>query len=241
MPRPPVVAISSTAEIIRGSLRVRLNTAYVRAVEQAGALPLVVPPLAQLAHVGALLDRADALLLTGGEDVDPAHYGAEPHPALGELNRERDATELALVAAAHERTLPTLAVCRGVQLLNVALGGTLIQDLPSERPSDVPHDSDGERSRRVHEVRVAAGSRLARALGATALRVNSFHHQVVDRIAPSLRATAWSSDGLIEGVETGDDAWWVLGVQWHPEEMTETPEPWDRDLFGALSARAGSR
>ena len=165
MPRPPVVAISSTAEIIRGSLRVRLNSAYVRAVEQAGALPLVVPPLAQLAHVGALLDRADALLLTGGEDVDPAHYGAEPHPALGELNRERDATELALVTAAHERSLPTLAVCRGVQLLNVALGGTLIQDVPSERPSDVPHDSDGERSRRVHEVRVAAGSRLAQRAG----------------------------------------------------------------------------
>ncbi|HJU89950.1 MAG TPA: gamma-glutamyl-gamma-aminobutyrate hydrolase family protein [Gemmatimonadaceae bacterium] len=234
MQRPPVIAVSSTSEIIRNALRVRLNASYTRALERVGALPLIVPPLADTAPLGALLDRVDGLVLTGGEDVDPSRYGAEPHPELGATHEDRDATELALVDQARRRKLPTLAICRGIQLLNVALGGTLIQDIPDQRPSAIPHDPKSARDQRVHDVEIAAGSRLAAALGDTRVRANSFHHQALDRVADGLRVTARAPDGIIEGVEWIADDWWALGVQWHPEELVESNERWDHELFAAL-------
>jgi putative glutamine amidotransferase len=183
----------------------------------------------------AMLDGMAGLILTGGEDVDPGHYRADAHPALGEVHAGRDAFELALVRAAQARRLPTLAICRGVQILNVALGGTLVQDLPTEWQGALPHDGRWERSARVHDAAVERGSRLSAALGATALRVNSFHHQSLARVGDGLTAVAHAPDGVIEGVETAADEWWVLGVQWHPEELTATPEPWDRALFAAFA------
>jgi putative glutamine amidotransferase len=176
-------------------------------------------------------------LLTGGEDVSPSCYGAVPHPALGAVSRERDATELALLAAARDRRLPVLAICRGIQLLNAALGGTLIQDLPSQRPSAVKHDQPHDASARTHEIAIVAGTRLAAATGASAMAVNSYHHQAVDRLAPGLRVTATASDGLIEGVETEDAAWWVVAVQWHPEDLTDDVRSWDRGIFRAFADR----
>ncbi len=215
-----------------------MNASYVRAVERAGGIPLVLPPLRDAARAPEFLASVDALVLTGGEDIDPAHYGAEPHPTVGPFNAERDATEIALARAAHERRIPTLAICRGVQLLNVALGGSLVQDIPSERPGPIDHDPKGDRASRVHVIAVEPGSALASALGTTTLAANSFHHQSVDALAQGLRVTARAPDGIIEGVEWTADDWWVLGVQWHPEELTETAENWDRSLFRALMTAA---
>ena len=235
--RPAVVAVTATEKVRDDAPRVWLNAAYVAAVEGAGLVPLVIPPLADPRRAVALLDLADGLLLTGGEDVAPWRYGAATQPECNSPHERRDATELALTLAARERRLPTLAICRGIQLLNVALGGTLVQDLPSQRPGDVNHDPAGSRAARSHAIEADAGSRLALALGETRLAVNSFHHQAVDRTAPSLRVTARAPDGVVEGVETqDDDPWWALGVQWHPEELTGDEREWDRGLFRAFAA-----
>lgn len=232
-PRRPVVAVSATVERAPGRpARVHMNAAYATALEAAGLVPLLVPPLADPADVSAILGIVAGLVLTGGEDIDPASYGATPHPALGTIVPERDATEIALTLAARERGMPLLAICRGIQIANVAMGGTLVQDLPSERRSEVRHGASDERS---HEVRLQAGSRLAAALGAPCIRVNSTHHQAIDRVAPGLRATGLAPDGVVEGVESPDESWWMLGVQWHPEELMNSREPWDRALFAAFA------
>lgn len=236
MPRPPLIAITAGARLDGGRRRVRLDAAYPAAVERAGGLPLIVPPLSSVAEAATLLAAASALLLTGGEDVDPDRYDAPRHPKLGAIDPVRDATEIALVGAARERALPTLAICRGIQLLNVALGGSLVQDIPSERPSTVPHDTDGPRDTRLHDVEVQPGSRLARALGTTRLSVNSLHHQAVDRVAEGLRATAWAPDGIIEGLEWDGPGWWAVAVQWHPEELALQGSEADGALFSALVA-----
>jgi putative glutamine amidotransferase len=233
------VALTATTESIRGVLRTRANVSYTAAARAAGLRPYILPVL-DPADAGAVLDGMGGLLLTGGEDVDPVHYGARPHPALGEVHPGRDAFELALVRAARERRIPTLAICRGVQILNVALGGTLVQDLPSERPEALPHDGDWERDARVHAVRVAPRSRLAAALGDVQLTINSLHHQAIGTVAPGLASVAHAPDGVVEGVEwTGDD-WWMAGVQWHPEELTHTTEGWDRALFAAFAEAVGA-
>jgi putative glutamine amidotransferase len=231
----PPVAITATTEPIRGLLRTRANVSYTEAARAAGLRPYILPVL-RTEDADEMLEGMAGLILTGGEDVDPARYGRPPHPALGELHAERDAFELALVLAARARRLPTLAICRGVQVVNVALGGSLVQDLPSERPSALAHDGQADRTMRVHEVRVATGSRLAAAIGATSATTNSMHHQAVDRVGRGLVAVAKAPDGVVEGLEWGGDDWWMLGVQWHPEELTATPEEWDRGLVSAFAS-----
>jgi putative glutamine amidotransferase len=180
---------------------------------------------------------AEGLVLTGGEDVDPALYGQTPHEHLHAVNRVRDDTEIALVHAAREAGKPILAICRGPQLLNVALGGTLVQDIPSQLPDAIPHDVRDTRDTRTHDVIIEPGSRIAKAVDATRITVNSLHHQAILQVAPSLRVTARAPDGVIEGVESEGDGWWVVAVQWHPEEMNDSPEPWDRGIFRAFAAR----
>jgi putative glutamine amidotransferase len=140
------------------------------------------------------------------------------------VSAERDGAELALVAAAREQGLPVLGVCRGLQLVNVAMGGTLWQDLPTERPGPIDHDPGGARDACTHDVRFAPGSRVARALATERCAVNSLHHQAVRDLAPGLVATAWTDDGLVEAVE-GTDGPWLLAVQWHPEELEVTGVP----------------
>ena len=237
----PLVAVTATVRIVDGVERVRLNAAYVRALESAGLVPIVVPPLAEPGAAVHVLDAVSGLVLTGGEDVDPAHYGEAAHPELGPVNCARDLTELALLAAARLRELPTLAICRGVQVVNVGLGGTLVQDLPSQREAVAAHELDEERGSRVHGVSVDPGSRLATVVGAHALAVNSIHHQAIDRLGASLRISAHADDGVIEGVESDDPRWWMIGVQWHPEELTTTAEPWDRRLFAAFANACRTR
>lgn len=232
----PLVALTATTKDIGGIMRVRLNEDYVDAVRGAGLVPLILPPR-DPREIEALLDLVSGVVLTGGEDVDPAEYGAETGPKTYAPHHPRDRFELAMVRLAHERRLPTLAICRGIQVANVALGGTLVQDIPSECPAAIDHERSEERDRRVHDVSVDRGSRLAAAVGATAISVNSSHHQALARAADGLRVTARASDGIIEGAEWEGDDWWMLGVQWHPEELTRDDKPWDRGLFKAFAER----
>ena len=236
----PPVAITATTEVIRDVLRTRANVSYTEAARAVGLRPYVLPVLAA-EDADAMLEGMAGLMLTGGEDVDPIHYGLAPHSSLGAVHAERDAFELALVRAARARRLPTLAICRGVQIANVALGGTLVQDLPSECPATLPHDGQWGRSERVHELRILAGSRLASAIGTNRLMINSLHHQAISRVGDGLVAVAHAPDGVVEGVDWADDDWWMTGVQWHPEELTATAESWDRALFAAFGAAVRAR
>jgi putative glutamine amidotransferase len=171
--------------------------------------------------------------------MDPAWYGAAPSPRLNPPSRERDLFELALFAVARQRELPILGICRGIQVINVALGGTLFQDLPSERPSGVDHRPDGPRDLRSHRVRIQSGSRAASALSTAAVTVNSSHHQAIKDLAPGLVAVGWTEDGVIEAVESPAGMPWLLAVQWHPEEMHLERQAPDGGLFTALVQEAG--
>jgi putative glutamine amidotransferase len=225
--------VTATTEIIRGAPRVRVNQSYTDALQRAGLVPLVIPPL-PAPMASAVLDGVAGLVLTGGEDVEPARYGAAPHPTV-EWHAARDECEIALVLAARKRALPTLAICRGAQVVNVALGGTLVRDIPSERPGSLGHDPGGARDARVHEIHVDGDTRLAATLGTEYLTTNSFHHQAVDCLGSALRVSARAPDGIIEAIESTDPDWWMVGVQWHPEELIESTEAWDRQLFAAFA------
>jgi len=191
---------------------------YVRSVEQARAVPLVLPPV-RPEDASLVLDRVDGLVLSGGVDVDPALYGCEPHPKLGRVNRRRDDFELALVREALRRDLPTLGICRGQQVLNVARGGTLVQDIPSQWTGAMGHDARGRRWRRAHDVNVLPGTRLRAILGRDSEQVNSFHHQAVADVGDGLVVSArCPDDGMIEGLEV-PGARFVVAVQWHPESF----------------------
>jgi putative glutamine amidotransferase len=232
----PIVAVSAAIRSENEVQSARLRTTYLAALENAQLVPTVTVPLHDPALADALMDRVDALVLTGGADINPALYGERPHPMLGQLSDIRDQWEIALVRAAQRRGIPTLGICRGAQLLNVALGGTLLQDLPSQRPGDINHDPDRPRGSRTHPVELPEESRVARAVGVTKLEVNSIHHQAIDRVADPLRVVGTASDGVIEAVESAADSpWWCVGVQWHPEELTRTAESWDRDIFAAFA------
>jgi putative glutamine amidotransferase len=231
------VAVTASIRPDGDTRRVRLTAAYVTALERAGLIPLIVPPLSGEDAAASVLDSVSGLVLTGGEDVDPARYGEQRHEKVRTVNVARDATEAALVEEARARGTPVLAICRGIQILNVALGGTLVQDIPSQCGTDIDHDEEGARNSRTHEVTIEPDSLIARAVGTEHLSVNSFHHQSVKRVADGMRVTARSPDGVIEGIESTDDDWWVMAVQWHPEEMTDSAEPWDRGLFKAFAKK----
>lgn len=230
----PYVLVTATTELLRERARVRVNEAYTNALAAVGLVPAVLPPVAPELAVAALTGAA-GLVLTGGEDVDPALFGQEAHATTAGVHAARDACEIALGREACVQRVPTLAICRGVQVLNVALGGTLIQDIPTQHATSTNHDQSARRAERVHDVEIEPDSMLAGIMSATAITTNSSHHQSVDRVAPSLRSVARSPDGIIEALEPLDAAWWLVAVQWHPEELTATPEPWDRRLFAAFA------
>lgn len=213
----PIVAISAPLRTDQGRQRVALNAAYARAAVAARLTPLVVPSLISPDHAADVIASVSGLMLTGGEDVDPRYYGETRHARLDATDDGRDAVELALYRAARERRVPILAICRGIQLVNVAEGGTLYQDLPSQHSSSVAHAGTQAR----HGLRVEPHTLLERVAGHPA-SVNSRHHQAVKTLAASLRAVAWAEDGVIEAVESSDaNAGWLLAVQWHPEDDVE--------------------
>ncbi|MCS6837040.1 MAG: gamma-glutamyl-gamma-aminobutyrate hydrolase family protein [Anaerolineae bacterium] len=196
-----------------------------RAIEAAGGLPVLIPAALSQDTLRALYERLDGLMLPGGGDVDPVHYQQEAHPTVNRIDEDRDRTEMTLTRWAVADDLPLFGICRGVQVMNVALGGTLVQDIPSQVQTDLKHDipNDQPRSTRLHEVVINEGSRLARILGTTRTEVNSLHHQAVGAIAPSAQATAHAPDGVIEALEL-PDKYFVLAVQWHPEDMIDDNE-----------------
>jgi putative glutamine amidotransferase len=228
----PLIGISTYREQARWGAwdvpAVLLPASYPDAVFAAGGEPVLLPTGSGTAEIVA---RLDGLVMAGGADVDPAHYGSTPGPHTVGLRPDRDAAELAVLQAALTRDLPLLAICRGMQLLNVTLGGTLVQHLPDVPGTGSHQEAPGVYAQR--EVRTEPGSALHRLLGPTA-SVDCHHHQSLDRIAAGLTASAWAEDGVVEAVEAAARPF-CLAVQWHPEAGA------DRRLFDALVGAAGAR
>jgi putative glutamine amidotransferase len=200
-----------------------LGLRYATAIEAAGGLPVVLPPLS-LAAVEPLLDRLSGLCLSGGPDLDPTAYSQRRHPRLGPTEPQLDRFELGLARAADARGLPLLAICRGAQALNVVRGGTLHQHLPDDGPgATLEHRQKEPSEQPTHPVKVTPSTCLARLVGAGTLNVNSFHHQAAYRLGRGLTAVAWAPDGVIEGIEDARRPF-TIGVQWHAECMADRPE-----------------
>lgn len=231
---PPHVDPLAESEPPRRELALGLD--YPRAVDVAGGIPVVVPPMAA-SDLDGLLDRVDGLLLSGGPDLHPSYYGAAPHDCLGPTEPPLDEFELNLLRAADERRLPILAICRGLQALNVCRGGTLWQHVPEDIGGDIQHRQAEPGRLATHPVRIEPVSRLAKALEQTQMDVNSFHHQAARELGHRLRAVAWAPDGVIEGLEATDRDF-VLGVQWHAESLTARED--HRRLFVRFVEAAGA-
>jgi len=217
-----------------------MNQTYVRTLEQLGALPVMIPLHMTEASLRGIFERLDGLFLPGGEDIDPANYGAERHDLLGATDKERDRTELLLTQWAIEAGMPVLGVCRGVQMINVACGGSLVQDLHSEFPELDKHDyfpPSYERYRISHQVEVEPDSRLAQAMGQRH-EVNSMHHQGIHRVGFGLRVVARAEDGLPEALEAPALPF-AVGVQWHPEELAKTDQMSTNLFYNFVEAAAG--
>jgi putative glutamine amidotransferase len=203
----------------------------------------LLPPQLEPSGRAELVKRLQGVLLTGGGDVDPARFGEAPHPTTADVSAARDGLEIELTRWAIATRTPLLAICRGLQVLNVALGGSLHQDIPSEPGSPLDHSQVallGSRGTAVHQVKVQDGSRLAGILGALEVDVNSFHHQAIHRLGRGLKDVAWAPDSIIEGMELVDDSRFAVGVQWHPEELVGHDRT-ARNLFRALVERARER
>jgi putative glutamine amidotransferase len=217
---------------------IALGFKYFEAIERAGGIPVIVPPLGPQA-IEPLLSRLSGICIAGGPDIDPRSYGAASHPKLGPTEPELDRFELAVTWAARARCIPILAICRGAQMLNVALGGSLHMHLPDDAGDRVEHRRKGsEGPSASHEIRVEPDSVLGRVLGTERTTVNSYHHQATRKLGRGLRAVAHADDGVVEGIElNGPD--FVVGVQWHAEAM-DTPE--QRALFEGFvdAARRGA-
>ena len=200
-----------------------LGMVYMRAIEMAGGMPVVLPPLGH-DLIGTLLDRLCGVCLSGGPDIDPEGYGeGSRNPQLGVTEPDLDAYELAIAQLADARGMPVLGICRGVQALNVARGGTLHQHVGDFTDGSVEHRQAARGRITTHSVRIDPESRLATVMGVTEAEVNSFHHQAANRLGQGLRAVAWAPDGIIEGIESGGPELY-LGVQWHVESLVDRPE-----------------
>lgn len=213
--------------------RSSLSDGYIEGLERAGAIPIILPPsLSPQASVKAL-QRADGLLLSGGPDMSPLYFGQQPRPGLGSIDAYRDEQEIALVKEAYKLGLPMFGICRGIQIINAVLGGTIIQHHEPQGEEGIQHRQSAPGWHRHHHVEVKQGSLLAGALGEGPMGVNSYHHQVVDKIAPGLTICATSPDGLVEAIESTKP--WILGVQWHPEMMWQRHPEFLRlfELFAA--------
>lgn len=239
--RAPVIALNCDLESGTGRPHPFLVQAYPEAVERAGGIPFLVGPLRNPRAADAIAARADAIVFTGSDDIDPAFYGARKEPACGRIvPRAKTETDLAFFAAARRRGLPILGICGGFQLANVAFGGTLLQDIPSGVPRPLRHKRDPREKMPkgalpLHPVDVLPGTRLARLVGTGRRPVNSAHHQAIGRLGRGLRVSAVAPDGVVEAVEARSGGY-LLAVEWHPERLPvghRMREPLFRDLVAA--------
>lgn len=231
------ITCSTLRQTEKAAPRQALNRSYARAVEQAGGVPVILPVTTEPEVIARYLGILDGLLLSGGVDIAPAQYGEEPHPQLGAVDPDRDATELPLARMALEQDMPLFAICRGIQTLNVALGGSLWQDLPAQRPSEIGHQQSERGMARhefCHSIRIEPDTRLRAIIGAETMQTNSFHHQALRRVADGLVVTAFAEDGVIEAAEHPAYRY-VLGVQFHPEDTAPRDEK-SRRLFESFVA-----
>ncbi len=218
--RPLIGITTSDVYAERGKLYHRVYAASAYAIADAGGLPVYIPTGLEESILHELYERLDAVLLPGGPDVDPVEYGQERHPQTKVIDVGRDALELTLARWTVADDRPLFGICRGHQVMNVALGGTLVQDIPSQVDTTLTHDLPDEypRSTRLHNVEISPDSRLASILGTTRVTVNSLHHQSVQAPAPGVNLTAYAPDGVVEALEMPNKHF-VLSVQWHPEDL----------------------
>ena len=229
-PQKPVIGISTGYS----NGRAAVNDTYIIAVRKAGGIPVLLPPVDSRARAREALSAVSALILTGGEDVDPARYGQEPFNETVQVNASRDTSDFLLAHAALAAGKPILGICRGEQLLNVALGGTLWQDLPSQLPGEVRHRQDTVARVGTHIVRFEPGSRISKLLQLDSAMVNSFHHQAVRDPAPGVKVSARADDGVVEAWEKGR----TICVQFHPEAFIKAGDDTFLPLFEDLVKRA---
>ena len=244
----PLLGVSTSITVDKSPERAYVNTAYLRAIQEAGGIPVLLPPQLDGQALATLWRRLDGLVLTGGGDIDPARFGEPRHAATDEVSPERDTLEIGLDHRALADDVPLFAICRGVQVVNVALGGSLYQDIAHQYrdtadPSRTPlrHTQTEPRDQPTHPVKVMGeGTRLGGIVEAPELEVNSMHHQAIKTLGRGLREVAWAPDGIIEGVELADGDRFVVGVQWHPEELVARDSA-ARKLFAALVGEARAR
>ena len=242
--RPLIGITASSYTNAEGLVFNRMYNPVARAIDAAGGLPVYIPTGLAEDTLKDIYERIDALLLPGGPDIDPSYFGEAPHPTIT-VDAPRDALEVPLARWAVADDTPVFGICRGHQVFNVALGGSLIQDIPSLVETEQAHDQPNElpRSYLAHEVKVDPNSRLAGILGSTSVKVNSLHHQAVGRMAPGVTGTAQSPDGIVEAAEMPSKSF-ALTVQWHPEDLWETDEAQKRVFEGFVAAareRAAAR
>lgn len=241
MPQPLILltACQQTAGSEFADASISLSNRYPQAINDAGGVPLVLPVTATRDQIAELVRRADGVLLTGGEDIELKHYAPDTAPELaaklGEVEPERDVLELALVDEVFRQRKPLLCICRGHQMLNVALGGTLIVDLPTQRPDGLSHKEMERKFDSVHDVTLAPDSQLAAILGTNQIGTNTTHHQAVARVADALRVTGTTADGVIEAMELKDPSRlpFLQSVQFHPERLYDR-YPHFANLFRAF-------
>ncbi len=226
-----------------GSYRHAISSTYINALVNAGAAPLLIPSTASEEAIYSIYKLLDGLLLTGGDDIDPALYN-EGMDGSEDIDRMRDATEIMITRWAMEDKLPVLGICRGQQLLNVAMGGSLYQDIPSQLPeTNLNHRESALRQQRdyiAHPVKLQAESRLAKMLGVTELQANTLHHQSVKQPGKGLRVAGIAPDGVVEALESDEADRWVFAVQCHPEELWQQ-HGWANKLFGEFVAATARR
>ncbi len=227
--RPIIGITTNQGKNINGHPTVFLMQSYVGAIRQAGGAPVLIPSMIADDGWDALYSRLDGILFSGGGDISLDHFAGAPHPRIGEVDLLRDAVELNLLGAAAADGKPFLGICRGCQLVNVGLGGTLYTHIPDQLPDALDHDNPGDmRTVLAHEVKIEDGTLMAEVLGEPIVKVNSHHHQGLKDIAPSLRVVGRAPDGLVEAIELPDHPF-GLAVQWHPEWLTDQPST--RNLF----------
>ncbi|MCC6018640.1 MAG: gamma-glutamyl-gamma-aminobutyrate hydrolase family protein [Candidatus Verstraetearchaeota archaeon] len=223
----PMVGITASHDWSRGTYM--MGEAYVKSVELAGGIPIIIPETINI-DPNEIIDRVDAIILSGGPDIDPYLYGEPPIPKMGSINPLRDKFEIELARKTVERGKPLLAICRGIQVLNVAFNGTLYQDINTQIPKSIRHawhtatGTEAPPNYPTHTVKIKVGSKLHKIFNKEVLKVNSFHHQAVKDVGLGFEATAWADDGVIEAIEYKGDKF-IIGVQWHPEHM------WDSEMI----------